>query len=323
MAALVGCSPSTSSSDAQPTAAGRSPNTPSSTTAAPSPSPSAASPLSPGLPAAAPWVAGAGEVHPAVKVAALSALETIGTWSGAGGGSVAAAAARLRAVGVDPSLAAQAGPLLGAEPAAVTRIVDAQYGGILVSSSSVLAVLDQSRVDAAGHVHAGGTTVDVRLVAAAPRWRITALRPASPGPATSSLPASAREVLASSRVRLPFAARADIASGQVHASVLGALLALAERYVVDVSIIRSGHPTHVFGTSRLSDHPRGRAVDVWALDGRRIVDPANRAFVVRAMRVAASVGPYQVGGPVDLDGGGRQYFSDQTHQDHLHLGFAT
>jgi hypothetical protein len=41
------------------------------------------------------------------------------------------------------------------------------------------------------------------------------------------------------------------------------------------------------------------------------------------MRVAASVGPYQVGGPVDIDGGGSQYFSDQSHQDHLHLGFRT
>ena len=105
--------------------------------------------------------------------------------------------------------------------------------------------------------------------------------------------------------------------------MLGALLALAEHYVVDVSIVRSGHPIYVFGTSRLSDHPRGRAVDVWALNGRRIVDPSNRAFVERAMRVAASVGPYQVGGPVDLDGAGSQYFSDQTHQDHLHLGFRT
>ena len=275
------------------------------------------------MPGPTPWVAGAGEVHPAVKLRALRALETIGTWSGAGGGSMAAASVKLRALGVDPALAVQAQPLLGADPAAVTRVVDAQYGGILASSSSVLAVLDQWRVDANGHVHAGGTTVDVRLVAASPRWRITELRPASPGPAASSLPASARAVLASTRVRLPYAARADIASGQVHPSVLGALLALAEHYVVDVSIIRSGHPIYVFGTSRRSDHPRGRAVDVWALDGRRIVDPANRTFVERAMRVAASAGPYQVGGPVDLDGGGPQYFSDQTHQDHLHLGFRT
>jgi hypothetical protein len=323
MTALAGCTgASTRRSDAHPTTAGPTPAGQRSTPA-PTGSPSVASPRTAELPAALPWVAAPGEVHPSVKRRALSALESIGTWDAAGGGSVAAAAARLRALGVEPALAGQAEPLLGAERAAVTRVVDAQYGGILASSSSVLAVLEQWRLDADGHVHKGGTTVDVRLVAAAPRWQITELRPASPGPASSALPASARAVLASTRIRLPHAARADIASDQVHASVLDALLALGERYVVDVSIVRSGHPIYVFGTSRRSDHPRGRAVDIWALDGRRIVDPANRAFVERAMRVAASVGPYQVGGPVDLDGGGLQYFSDQTHQDHLHLGFLT
>jgi hypothetical protein len=323
MAALVGCSRSTSGSAAHPASPSPRPTSASPTTAAPSPSSSAATSRVAELPAPAPWVAEPGEVRPAVKRRALQALETIGTWSAAGGGSRAAASARLRALGVDPALIAQAGPLLGDDRAAVTRVVDAQYGGILASSSSVLAVLDQWRLDADGHVQAGGTTFDVRLVAAAPRWRITELRPASPGPAASTLPASARAVLTSTRVRLPHAGRADIASGQVHASVLGALLALAEHYVVDVSVVRSGHPIFVFGTNRRSDHPLGRAVDVWALDGRRIVEPANRAFVERAMRVAASVGPYQVGGPVDLDGGGSQYFSDQTHQDHLHLGFRT
>jgi hypothetical protein len=253
----------------------------------------------------------------------VRALEALGTWHGAGGGSVTAASARLRALGVDPALAAQARPLLGAQPTAVTRIVDAQYGGILASSASVLAVLDQWRLDADGRVQESGTTVDVRLVAGSPRWQITELRPAAPGPASSALPVSARAVLASRRIRLPYAARADIVSGNVHTSVLGALLTLAKRYVVDVSIVRSGHPSYVFGTNRLSDHPRGRAVDIWALDGRRIVDPANRTFVERAMRAAASAGPYQVGGPVDLDGGGSLYFSDQTHQDHMHLGFRT
>jgi hypothetical protein len=319
---LAGCAASTGRPAVHPTTAAPKP-TGQPTTAAPSGSPTVAGSPSAELPDAAPWVARAGEVHPAVKRRALSALETIGTWGAAGGGSAAAAAARLRALGVESALAAQAGPLLGGEQAAVTRVVDAQYGGILASSSSVLAVLEQWRLDADGHLRKGGTTFDVRLVAASPRWRITELRPASPGPAASRLPASASAVLASTRIRLPHAARADIAANQVHASVLGALLALGQRYVVDVSIVRSGHPIYVFGTSRRSDHPRGRAVDIWALDDRRVVDPANRAFVERAMRVAASVGPYQVGGPVDLDGAGLQYFSDQTHQDHLHLGFRT
>jgi hypothetical protein len=31
-------------------------------------------------------------------------------------------------------------------------------------------------------------------------------------------------------------------------------------------------------------------------------------------------GAYNVGGPVRLTG--KQYFSDRTHQDHVHVGFA-
>jgi hypothetical protein len=36
------------------------------------------------------------------------------------------------------------------------------------------------------------------------------------------------------------------------------------------------------------------------------------------MRYAVAHGAYNVGGPVQL--AGPQYFSDRTHQDHIHLG---
>lgn len=94
---------------------------------------------------------------------------------------------------------------------------------------------------------------------------------------------------------------------------------MALRWVVAVSVIRSGHPIDVFGTSRPSDHPKGRAVDVWALDGRPLVEPANHPLAVSGMRFAAAEGAYNVGGPVLLSG--PQYFSNPTHQDHIHLGF--
>lgn len=83
--------------------------------------------------------------------------------------------------------------------------------------------------------------------------------------------------------------------------------------------MRSGHPLDVFGTSRPSDHPLGRAVDVWALDSKPLVLPTNHALAASAMRLAVAYGAYNVGGPVHL--GGPEYFSDQTHQDHIHLGF--
>jgi len=77
----------------------------------------------------------------------------------------------------------------------------------------------------------------------------------------------------------------------------------------------------VFGTSRLSDHPRGRAFDTWQVDGQAVVDAATpQRLVTACMRAAASAGSYNVGGPYPL--GGATYFSDDTHHDHVHAGFA-
>ncbi|HTY71805.1 MAG TPA: hypothetical protein VMI11_05200 [Actinomycetes bacterium] len=270
------------------------------------------------LPRTTPWTARIGEVHPAVKHRATALVQAVAAWP-EGQGGMAAARRRVAALGMDPSLADACAPLVGSEPAAACQVVDAQYGGILATSSSVLVVVDQWRRHADGTVHAGGTTLDIRLVEASPRWRVVDVFPAHPAPATRTPASNARAVLSSSRIHLPHAAHADVMSGTIHASVLDTLLALADRYVVDVSIVRSGHPYYVFGTRRRSDHPRGRAVDVWALDGRPLVEPVNHPLAVAGMRLAVAHGAYNVGGPVLL--AGPQYFSDQTHQDHIHLGF--
>jgi hypothetical protein len=275
-----------------------------------------------GLPAPRPWTAGPGEVSPAVKALATGALESVGTWA-QGQGGAQAADGRLAGLGVDPGLVASLSALLPAADAAVTQVVDAQYGGILASSASVLVVVRQWFLTQGGTRHEHGTTFDVRLVRSGGRWRVTGIHPADPGPAAARPSAAAEAVLADPRIRLPAACEADIRSGQVHDSVLSALTALSKRRVLDVSILRSGHPYLVFGTDRQSDHPHGRAADVWAIDDRAVVDPANRRAVTAFMREASATGAWQVGGPVDLDGAGRSFFSDDTHQDHVHLGFHT
>ena len=166
-----------------------------------------------------------------------------------------------------------------------------------------------------------GRTYDVRLSRGAPAgWRVTAVFPSRPGPRAPHSRA-ARRVLASDRIDLPPAGRADVASGQVHDSVLVAMLGLSRTYRIGVSVVRSGHPIHVFGTDRLSDHPQGRAFDTWRIDGRAVVDPDTPARLVAGyMRAAAAEGSYNVGGPVLL-GAAPQYFSDATHHDHVHAGF--
>ncbi len=270
------------------------------------------------LPATSPWRARRGEVEPAVKARATALIEAVGAWTG-GRGDAASARDRAARAGFAPALADSLAPLLGAGTAAAVSVRDAQYGGIASSSASVLVVVDQWRTLADGPVAPGGTTVDVRLVEASPLWRIVEVLPARPGAASSRLGAAATQVLSEPRIRLPHAARADVSAGAVHDTVLELLVALAARHVVDVSVLRSGHPLHVFGTSRTSDHLRGRAVDVWALDGRPLVLAANHALASSAERFAVAHGAYNVGGPVPL--GGPQYFSDRTHQDHVHLGF--
>jgi hypothetical protein len=269
-----------------------------------------------------PWTASRGEVSPIVKARATQVVELVGTWSGGESGP-AAAKRRLVGAGHDPKLVPILSKLLPAADAAVTQVVDAQYGGILTSSASVLVVVTQwfSTPDGSRHEH--GTTFDIRLVASAGRWRVTEIHPARPGHAVSGLSHVARAALANPRIRFPAACEADVRSGQVHDSVLSALTSLSSRHVLDVSILRSGHPYFVFGTNRPSDHPHGRAADVWAVDGRRVVEPANRASVVAFMREASATGPWQVGGPVDLDGAGTMFFSDLTHHDHVHMGFRT
>ncbi|MFI5665972.1 hypothetical protein [Streptomyces sp. NPDC051704] len=279
------------------------------------------------LPAAVPWRPGPGEIEPAAKLAAVRLVEALGTWS-AGRGGPRDAAARAAGLGISAPLAArlaaEAGPLTPAADQAVVRVIDAQYGGLLPDTASVLVPCAQSTRTGSA-VREGGTTVDVRLARTPAGWAVTALHPGRPGPA-APLGASARAVLARPRIELPPASAADVRSGAVHESVLRAMLRLADTYRMSVSVVRSGHPANVFGTGRPSDHPVGRAFDVWAVDGRPVVDPATpRSLVTTFMRAAAAAGSYNVGGPVRLSGGTspNQFFSDAAHHDHVHIGFAT
>jgi hypothetical protein len=323
VSSCTGGSASPSPGGASSSSASTSASATSSATASATTVPSASAPALPALPRTTAWQARAGEVEPAVKAVAVGMLQAAGAWGGAGshGPGLAGARARLAAAGFDPALASRLGPLVTGDPAGAIQVVDAQYGGILSSTSSVLVVVDQWLRHANGTLTATGTTLDVRLVAGSPRWRVVEVHPASQGPRlpSSSLSATARSLLANTRVRLPYAARADVGAGGVADSVLSTLAALSREHVVDVSVIRSGHPLYVFGTSRPSDHPKGHAVDVWALDGKPLVVPANLALAERGMRLAVAQGAYNVGGPVLLSGS--EYFSDSTHHDHIHLGF--
>lgn len=219
--------------------------------------------------------------------------------------------------------AARAVEQRGNRQGSVLEVVDAQYGGLLTDAASVLVVCRSWTRAAGGQVRPGGATYDVRLVRSRHGWKVTAIHPSHPGRPARLLSEPAHRVLADPRIELPPAARADVRSGLVHESVLGAMLTLARQHRFTVSVVRSGHPLHVFGTGRLSDHPQGRAFDTWRIDGHPVVDSRTpRRLVVGFMEAAAAAGSYNVGGPYLL-GSPPQYFSDNTHHDHVHAGFAT
>jgi len=251
---------------------------------------------------------------------AVRLVEAIGSWPAGSAGSDAAAR-RVAALGENPALIRQAARLLGSGDQAELAVIDAQYGGLLPDAASVLVVCRQWRTLGRA-TSSGGTTVDVRLRRVAGRWQVTALHPAESGRPEPRPSPVAATVLADHRIDLPPASRADVESGQVHHSVLAALSHLAMTYRVGVSVIRSGHPIHVFGTHRLSDHPRGRAFDTWRIDGHAVVDPAtSKRLITGYMHAVAEADSYNVGGPYLLAGAGNQYFSDATHHDHVHAGF--
>jgi hypothetical protein len=210
----------------------------------------------------------------------------------------------------------------GNRPDAALQVIDAQYGGLLSDRASVLVVCRSWRSSPAG-IRAGGSTYDVRLSRSGRRWRVTAIHPSHPGRPGRRHSSVALEVLSSAAIDLPPAGRRDVLSGHVHDSVLAAMLALSRSYRIGVSVVRSGHPIYVFGTDRLSDHPLGRAFDTWCIDGQLVVDArTSRRLVTGYMEAAAAAGSYNVGGPYLL-GAAPQYFSDATHHDHVHAGFAT
>lgn len=258
-------------------------------TSAPAPSGTPGRPASgEALPAVHRWHPDPNDLAPAAKVAAVRAVEERGNRRGS-----------------------------------ALQVLDAQYGGLLSAAASVLVVCRGWTRSADGQVRPGGATYDVRLVRSRHGWTVTAIHPSRPGRPARPLPEPARRVLAEPRIELPPAARADVRSGLVHESVLAAMLTLARQHRFTVSVVRSGHPLHVFGTSRLSDHPQGRAFDTWRIDGHPVVDRRTpRRLVVGFMEAAAAAGSYNVGGPYPL-GSPPQFFSDNTHHDHVHAGFAT
>jgi hypothetical protein len=317
---LAACSETPApSAPARTSATTRTPQPSPTTSVAPSPTTSAPPPL----PSSRVFPIAPNEPEPVAKEKAVRLVEATSAW-GPGTSEAAAVAGRLGARGISAeraaAFAAATAPFRGGSPEATSRVIAVQYGGLTATSASLLVTFEQWTRDGSGAVVRGGAGADVRLAKEGGEWQVTEVFAAVPPPAVSPAPALVTAVLTNSKIRLPPAAAADIAAGNLRPRPMQALRDLSRDYDIDVSIVFKPHPDNVFATDRLSDHTRRRAWDIWAVNGQAVIaESTPDALVEGFLRDAKDAGAYNIGGPRLLSGAG--FFSDRTHRDHCHIAF--
>jgi len=114
---------------------------------------------------------------------------------------------------------------------------------------------------------------------------------------------------------------ADLASGRLDLRVQSLLAVLAERHTIRLSCLRTGHSRFVKGTTRVSNHTVWRAVDIDVVDGQPVSrrSRAARALALWLDGLQGPLRPSEIGSPFDI--GRRPYFSDEGHQEHVHIGY--
>lgn len=318
-AALAGCAgdPSAPPTSTPPGTGGTDPTTPDAEPTTTAPTPTASSTLPP----VAAWTPGAEEPFPQLKQAATAFLERAGTWDASGQGTPEAVAARLVSAGVRADVAATAAVLAAPDAEGSTlRIGYPQSGGQTPTDASVMTSFTQT-LQRAGTVEERELTLDVRVQGGGAAWGAIGIVPLTPLAGPGTLGPNATAVLENPRVRLPGAAEADLRTGALDETMLGILNGLGQRYELDVAVFYDGHPPHVFATDRVSNHHVGRAVDIWAVDGRSVASlRGDTAFLDPVLVLAAQLGATEIGSPYDRNGPKGGYFTDDAHQDHLHVG---
>ncbi len=167
-------------------------------------------------------------------------------------------------------------------------------------------------------VRAAAARKEIPRVAAGP----TANTTPKPVP-VSKKSATAETLLANPRVALSENARADVRNGLVDARLVSLLSRLAETYQLEISVFSTGHGRFVKGTTKVSNHVDGRAVDVISVNGEEVSgsNEAARALAQMLLTIDSQVRPTEVGGPWDIDGTDGVGFTDSGHQAHLHIGY--
>lgn len=202
------------------------------------------------------------------------------------------------------------------------RIVYPQMGGLAGDRASVMVVVRREAGGEAGPEVVETRTLDVRLIRAGGAWVFDDLASAG-GTAIqrpAGLPVGARAVLDDPRIELPDSARWDIYRGGIAPSLLRLMADMADQGPYGVVVLRTGHPHDVFGTTRVSQHTVGQAVDLYRVHRSLVVEcAASGAPRALARWLCGRDDLGQLGSPWALADAGGRSFSDTVHLDHLHI----
>ncbi|MFA9432556.1 hypothetical protein [Egicoccus sp. AB-alg2] len=199
-----------------------------------------------------------------------------------------------------------------------------QFGGLTEERTSQMVVVRQTVGLPDGSILEEVRTLDVRLRLRDGAWVFDQLADAGGEPVErpDDLPDEAVAVLDDERIDLPDSARWDIHRGAIVPELLALMSELADEFgPYGVIVLETGHPYHVFGTDRMSDHLRGRAVDVHRVGEELVVEAREEGSTVHRMvewLYDHDARPI-IGSPWALDGFGGRSFTDAVHLDHLHI----
>ena len=121
-------------------------------------------------------------------------------------------------------------------------------------------------------------------------------------------------------------AQGDVLGGCVARPMLALLGHLAARKAIYVSPLRSGHAPNVAGGDRESMHHRGRGADIFTVGGEIMVYDSPEGYWLWRLLVEfkerGRMSIMEIGSPWELvewvDGDG--IFTDDDHEDHIHVG---
>lgn len=206
--------------------------------------------------------------------------------------------------------------------AAVGAVRYAQMGGNRPTSASIMVWVDQERVAADGTRSTEGRVYDVRVKLDGTTWVVDELASAG-GPEVKrppDLPELAAAVVDNRSISMPDSARWDIYSGHTSDAMLQRMLDIAASHRYSVLVLHRGHPYHVFDTAKVSRHSVGQAMDVYAVDDLLVVDSRYEGSPAWSLsRQLFDAGTASLGSPWAFDGVGGRSFTDDVHQDHLHI----